>query len=136
MLQELDRTETVQRTVRTILVVEDDADTGQVFAEALSTLRPYYVYVARNSTQALAFVNHILPSLCILDYRLTPHNGIDLYDQLHAIPQLAQMPCILVSATTSKHLQLSLETRKLIFIEKPFDLDAFLHLVQHVLDEP
>jgi DNA-binding NtrC family response regulator len=135
MLEELDRTETPKRTIRTILVVEDDEDTGKFFAHAFSALTPYHVFVARNSTQALTFVNHIIPSLCILDYRLIPKSSIDLYDQLYAIPQLAQMPCILVNATSSNELQPYLETRKLIFIEKPFDLDEFLRIVHEVLNE-
>jgi CheY-like chemotaxis protein len=120
-------------TVKTILVVEDDEDNQALFIEALSLLTSYHVQVARNSTEALHFVKHIKPSLFILDYRLPNINGIELYDQLHAIPELEKIPAIIISGIASDKVARDIESRKLIRIDKPFDLDELLDTVKHAL---
>jgi CheY-like chemotaxis protein len=101
--------------------------------EAFSLLTSYHVQVARNTTEALHFVKHIKPSLFILDYRLPNMNGIELYDQLHAIPELEKIPAIIISGIASEQLTRDIESRKLIHIEKPYDLDTFLDTVKQAL---
>ena len=127
----------MQETVKTVLVVEDDEDTQAVFIEALSLLTPYTVHVTKNSSKALYFVTHTRPSLLLIDYRLPGDvNGITLYDQLHALPELESLPAIIISAHISEKLTHESESRKLIRLEKPFDLDVFLDTVKQALDEP
>lgn len=134
MLQEQEQSFTTKHgTVKTILVVEDDEDNQALFIEALSLLTSYHVQVARNSTEALHFVKHIKPSLFILDYRLPNINGIELYDQLHAIPELEKIPAIIISGIASDKVARDIESRKLIGIDKPFDLDELLDTVKHAL---
>ena len=123
----------MQDTVKTVLVVEDDEDNRLVLTEAFSLLTSYHVQVARNNTEALHFVKHIKPSLFILDYRLPNMNGIELYDQLHAIPELEKIPAIIISGIASEQLTRDIENRKLIPIEKPYDLDAFFDTVKQAL---
>lgn len=134
MFQEQEQSFTTKHgTVKTILVVEDDEDNQALFIEALSLLTSYHVQVARNSTEALHFVKHIKPSLFILDYRLPNINGIELYDQLHAIPELGKIPAIIISGIASDKVARDIESRKLIGIDKPFDLDELLDTVKHAL---
>jgi DNA-binding NtrC family response regulator len=118
---------------KTILVVEDDEDISLILTEAISMLTPYEVQVARNSTEALHFVKHSKPDLFILDYRLPPTNGIKLYDQLHALPGLENIAAIIISGITSREVTRDIESRQLIRIEKPFDLDEFLETVKQAL---
>ncbi len=122
-----------QDTVKTVLVVEDDEDTRLLFTEAISMLTPYEVQVARNSTEALHCVKHRKPDLFILDYRLPQITGIQLYDQLHALPGLEHVPAILISGIASEQVTRDIDGRKLIPIEKPFDLDGFLDTVKQAL---
>ena|SRR6266481_5922168 len=120
-------------TVKTVLVVEDDEDNRLVFTEAFSMLTPYHVQVARNGPEALKLVTHIKPDLFILDYRLLHMNGIQLYDQLHATPGLEHVPAIIISGIASEQVTRDIDSRKLIRIEKPYDLDAFLDTVKQAL---
>ena len=134
MLSEEEVPGAAQLTAKTILVVEDDEDTRAVFLEALSLLPPYTVHVTKNSSEALQFVTHTRPSLLLLDYRLPGNvNGITLYDQLHALPELESIPAIIISAHISETLTHESESRKLIRLEKPFDLDVFLDTIMQAL---
>jgi CheY-like chemotaxis protein len=134
MLQEEERPITAERlAVKTILIVEDDEDTQAFFTEALSLLTPFRVQVVRDGNEALHFATQIKPSLFILDFRLPKMNGIQLYDQLHATPELENIPAIIISAMADEQITRQLEGRKLIHIEKPFDLDAFLDTVTQAL---
>ncbi len=120
-------------TVKMVLIVEDDEDNRQVFTEAFALLPSYHVQAVRSSQEALTFVKHIKPSLFILDYRLPQTNGIELYDQLHALPGLETIPAIIISGIKSEQVARDIESRKLIRIEKPYDLDEFLDTVKQVL---
>ena len=120
-------------TVKIVLIVEDDEDNRQVFTEAFALLTSYHVQAVRSSQEALTFVKHIKPSLFILDFRLPQTNGIELYDQLHALPGLENIPAIIISGIKSEQVARDIESRKLIRIEKPFDLDAFLDTVKQAL---
>jgi CheY-like chemotaxis protein len=133
MLQEEEMTSITKHNAKTILVVEDDADNRELYTEAFALLTPYHVKVVRNGSQALTFVKHIKPSLFLLDTRLPGMNGIDLYDQLHSTPGLELIPAIIISSVSSEEVTDQIESRKLILIEKPFDLDDVLSTVATVL---
>ncbi len=125
--------EAAKPTAKTILIVEDDEDNRLIYQEALSTLTQYQFHLARNSTEALHFVVHSKPDLFILDYRLPQMNGIQLYDQLHALPGLEDTSAILISAASHEQLIRDIESRKLLHVEKPFDLDDFLETIEQAL---
>jgi len=131
MLQEEKLTVTAKNDgVKIILVVEDDHDTQGFFSEALSMLTPYHIQIVRNATEALDRVKQIKPNLFLLDYHLPKMNGIELFDCLHAIPELENIPAVIISATTTEHMKREIEGRKLKYIEKPFDLDVFLGTIE------
>ena len=123
----------MHNTGKTLLVVADDPAQQMLFTETFSRLTPYHVQVVPNSTEAFHFVQHIKPSLFLLDYRLSGMSGIDLYDHLHATPGLERIPAILMSGVSSEQLTGEVERRKLILIEKPFDLDDVLSTIATVL---
>ncbi len=133
LLQEEELSVAAKPDAKTILVVEDDEDTRLLFTEAFSMLTPYEVQVARNSTEALHFVKHRKPDLFILDYRLPQTNGIELYDQLHTIPGLENIPAIIISGIASDQVTRDIDSRKLLRIDKPFDLDEFLDVIKQAL---
>jgi CheY-like chemotaxis protein len=133
MLDEEEIPVAAKPAAKTILIVEDDEDNRLVYNKVLSALTHYHIHMARNSTEAVHFVEHIKPDVCILDYRLPHMNGMQLYDQLHARPGLEDMPAILISAASTDQLKRDIESRKLIHLEKPFDLDEFLDTIEQVL---
>jgi CheY-like chemotaxis protein len=125
----------LEEHMKIIIVVEDDDDTLTVLALTLSETTQFQVYPVKSGLDALQLVTQIRPDLFILDYRLPEMSGIQLYDQLHAIPRLENIPAIIVSATTSGPLIAEAESRRLVRLEKPFDMDEFVATIKQVLDQ-
>lgn len=120
-------------TVKTILLVEDDSNIGEVFEQVITQETPYLVMLAGDSLIALDMVKSIKPSLFILDYQLPHMNGIQLYDRLHAIKELEQVPAMMMSASLPRA---ELEQRTILGMNKPIDLDEFLQAIERLIESP
>jgi DNA-binding NtrC family response regulator len=113
-----------------ILIVEDDAATGEVLSLAIRQETNHRPQLTTTGREALQLVQRIQPDLIILDYRLPDMNGIALYDQFQSIETLKSIPVILMSAARRFD---EMKSRKMTFIDKPFDLDDFLKTVERLL---
>ncbi len=116
--------------MKTILVVEDDADVGDFLVRAILLESPYQAKLVSDGFQALKTVRSLKPNLFLLDYQLPSMNGIELYDRLHAIKELADIPAIVFSANPP--LQ-KVRDRKLVCLKKPVELDDLLHTIDELL---
>ncbi len=133
MLLEEERSLTVKHHTKLILVVEDDEDHRELYSQAFGLVTPYHVQVVRSGPQALHFVEHVKPNLFILDYRLPGMNGLDLYDQIHSTPGLERIPAIIISSVSSEEASHEIESRHLLRVDKPFDLDELLVTIKEAL---
>ncbi len=115
---------------KTILLVEDDVDIGEVFVQVITQETPYQAVLVADGIEALHAVADITPNLFILDYRLPYMNGLELYDRLRAIEALEKVPAIMMSADLP---QQELHKRKMLGIHKPIDLDEFLQVIEEIL---
>jgi DNA-binding response OmpR family regulator len=113
-----------------ILVVEDDDSIGSMLVEALSQETPYKAMLVTDGFQALQAAHSIRPSLFITDYRLPRMDGIELYDKLRSIKELANTPAIIMSAFLPEE---EVRKRQLVSLNKPFDLDELLDTIERVL---
>jgi CheY-like chemotaxis protein len=136
MLREQQITARQPVTGKTLLVVEDDLDNRELFTLALVSLTSYHVLSADSPATALRLISHSKPDLFLIEYRLPDMNGLALYDQLHAIPGLEDVPALLINAGLSDGVRHEAEQRKLLMLEKPFDLDDFLHTIHRMLGQP
>ena len=125
-----DSTQDRQATVKTILVIEDDVNIGDVFMQAIAQETSYMAVLASNAEEALNIVKTLKPSLFILDYQLPNTNGLELYDQLHAMKELEHVPAIMLSARLPRQ---ELQKRNIIGMHKPIDLDDFLQAIEKLL---
>ncbi len=123
---------TSQPEIKTILVVEDDADVGEFFALALKQETPYQSLLVSNGFEALKLVNTIKPNLFVLDYQLPSMNGLELYDHLHTIPGLEDVPALFMSANLPTG---ELKKRRVYYIKKPFELEELLQTIENLLAE-
>lgn len=117
--------------LHTVMIVEDDVHIGAFLVEAITGETPYHALLVANGIEALETVKHLKPSLLILDYHLPGIDGIELYDRVHAMPEMQQIPAIMMSARLP---QRELEQREIVGINKPFDLDDFLQQVKDLLE--
>ncbi len=121
---------------KTILIVEDDPDTGLVFVSALKQYTLLSPLLAQSGSEALHMVQKRKPDLLLLDYLLGGMDGIELSDQLHRISGLEAVPTIVMSAATmSLEREEQFRTRQIVFLRKPFDLDVLFETIESLLTE-
>lgn len=125
-----DNTTLSEEERRTILIVEDDNDLGEILALGLPTELDYRILRVHHAYEALHVVKTLTPVLFLIDYQLPSMTGLQLYDQLQRSPRLANIPTILMSANLPIQ---EVAKRKIVGIEKPFDLDQLLHLIEQLL---
>ena len=126
------RAERKAAPMKTILVVEDDVDIGAFLSLAIAQETTYQTIVVTEGEQALETVSHVPVDLLLLDYTLPTMNGIELYDQLHAMPGLEALPAILFTASLAKHHKV-IEQRQIIGLGKPIELDELLETLRMLL---
>ncbi len=117
-------------SVKTILLVEDDANIGEVLVQAISQETSHLALLVSDGFEALNTVKGIRPNLFILDYHLPDMNGIELYDHLHAIETLQGTPALMMSARLPEK---ELAQRHIPGMNKPLDLDDFLQKIEELL---
>ena len=123
---------------KTILIVEDHEETGQLLAEVLTSEGPSSPVVVESWSRALQVVTSLEVDLCMLDDALPDGNGLDLYDQLRAISAFGATPVLfLTAATITEQQQQAFLQRQLAVVAKPFDLETLLQAIaQHLLSLP
>ena len=125
-----------QEPSKTIVVVEDDHYTRNLFKLLLSEETPYTVLPLRNGVETLAAIEELIklkPNLFLLDYRLPPMNAISLYDRLHAIKELEHVPAIIITADRPGPSSEELKKRNLTLIYKPFNVNDLLMVVDQII---
>jgi CheY-like chemotaxis protein len=127
-----DKTDILEKhiPVKSILLVEDDESIGEVLVQAITQETSYIVTLARNGQDALKSVEQIKPQLLILDYQLPRMNGLELYDRLHDMQELQDVPTIMISARLPRQ---ELKKRQITAMNKPIDLDDFLQTIEQFL---
>ncbi len=115
---------------KTILVVEDDREIGEVIIEVLLEETLYHAYLVMNAHEAMRVIKDMKPDLLLLDYQLPSMTGLQLFDQINMTEGLQGIPTIMMSANLPWS---ELEKRGILGLEKPFDLDDFVGLVKKLL---
>ena len=124
-------TETLVRG-KTVLLVEDDLDIGEFLLQIIGEETSFHALLATNGFEALHLIHEIAPDLFLLDYQLPRMNGIELYDRLHTIQGLEDIPAIMISARLPKQ---EIEKRSLVGMNKPFELGELLDTIDHLMEE-
>jgi UDP-3-O-acyl N-acetylglucosamine deacetylase len=122
----------------TILVVDDEANIRHTLRGVLSD-EGYDVVEAQDGRRALELLEHELPKLAIVDIWMPEMDGIELVSRMRQ--QAPEVPVIVISG----HGTIDTAVRVIRmgafdFLEKPFQLDALLRMVDRALggtaDEP
>jgi CheY-like chemotaxis protein len=126
-----------QFTAKTILLVEDDEDTREFLAVAIATETAYHILSMGSGLETLQSLDEVLarrPVLLMLDYRLPSMTALDLYYRLRTIPELENVPAIIITADP-----LNIETRRtfkelnIAVLEKPFDLNELISFIEQAV---
>src|SRR5688572_4838324 len=112
----------IMRTVKSILLVEDDLDDQEFFVEALNEIEYTSLYgIANNGEEALEKLNNnTLPDLIFMDIHMPRMNGIECLSKIAQSKPINSIPVIFLSTAI-----LQIEKVRTLgargFIEKPSD---------------
>ena len=82
---------------QTIVIVEDDPETANMFGEMVRLLG-YQVSYAHKGGQAVGLIAETKPSAVLLDWKLPDISGLEVMQLLNKDAQLAKIPVIMISA--------------------------------------
>jgi diguanylate cyclase (GGDEF)-like protein len=116
-----------------LLLIEDNADTREALALLLEH-HGYAVRSAENGADALAQVIRQPPDLMITDLEMPVLSGFDLLRELRAVPALADIPVIVLSAHHAPEERVAgLDLGADDFLAKPVHLDELLARIRRQL---
>jgi len=119
-------------TVKTVLIVEDDADIGEALTAILQDTTPYEVIRVSDGFAALKVVRTLIAQLVLLDYLLPGMDGLECLTRLRESKGMERTPVILMSAAFPKGIEVRPD---LVFLEKPFEMDTLLDLIRQLLEK-
>ena len=118
---------------RTVLVVEDDALTGEMVAKNLK-LEGYRVESARNGEEGLQKVKEATPDLILLDVLLPKLDGWEVLTRLRDDPQNKDIPVIMLTALSDERSKIQgLRGGADDYVTKPFSSLELIARVEAVL---
>lgn len=114
---------------KTILVVDDEPDTTEMFAEMMR-LSGYQVLKAYGGHQTLNLVANERPDAVVLDWMMPDLSGLEVLKSMRHDPRLADIPVVMVSAKTMQaDVDAGLQAGASVYLKKPV---AFKDLIQAV----
>ncbi len=122
--------EQINNTMKTILLVEDDAIISELLTQMIIQETPYQVFSVPDGLEALKLVENVKPQLFILDYWLPFMQGIEVFDRLHDMQGLEKVPAIMLSVNAPVS---EIKQRHMTYIRKPFDLSKLLDTIHRLL---
>ena len=119
-----------------VLIVDDDPDILEVVRLRV-TRAGHPVLCARSGPEAIALVTrHGAPEVAVLDVNMPQMSGHELLRQLRALPGLADMPAIFLSAQVSPADVEAGRALGAAYLTKPFVATALLNAIERATRPP
>ncbi len=117
------------QTEKTVVVVEDEADAAEMFAEMMR-VNGFRVIKSYSSGPAIGLITNEMPDVVILDIMMPDISGLEVLRFMRREPKLAGIPVIVVSAKSMpSDIKTGLDAGASIYLTKPV---GFLDLKQAV----
>ena len=117
-----------------IIIVDDDLDIPHILAEILASLG-HRVRVAHDGREGLEMLHEELPDALILDVEMPKLTGPEMvYRMIVEDLGMQNIPVVLVSGIVGL-TDIARRVGTPYFMEKPFDLDRLLAILQNALAE-
>jgi two-component system, OmpR family, response regulator len=117
---------------RTILIVDDDLAMQTVLEIALRE-SGYQVILASDGQEGVDKLMTLKPDLVICDIMMPQMDGVETFQQIKEQLQDNGIPIFIMTALNRKPWFADLEAEGAVIIQKPFDIDKFLGLVNDML---
>ncbi len=109
----------------TVMIVEDESHLAGLLSDVLKAAG--YEVVLTTGSRAAERAFEMLPVAIVMDYSLPGMNGAQVVEQIRG--SLAAPPPALLVTGLSNVRELAEEAGFEAFLRKPFDVDAFVHLI-------
>jgi CheY-like chemotaxis protein len=117
----------------TILLIEDYADTRQMISMLLRR-RGYNVIEAEDGVEGVLKACWKNPDLILMDLALPEMDGVEATRRIHAMPRLAEIPIIVLSAYLNDDVEKDVRDAGCVeLFPKPFDAESFLQCIEVTL---
>jgi CheY-like chemotaxis protein len=114
---------------RTVLIVEDEPDAAEMFAEMMR-VSGFRVVKSYSSGPAIQLISAEMPDVVILDVMMPDISGLEVLRYIRQEPKLAKIPVIVVSAKSMpSDIKIGLDAGASIYLTKPV---GFLDLKEAV----
>src|SRR5512133_2243438 len=114
---------------RTVIVVEDEADAAEMFAEMMR-VNGFRVIKSFSSGPAINLIASELPDVVILDVMMPDISGLEVLKYMRGEPNLAKIPVIVISAKSMPaDIKTGMDAGASVYLTKPV---GFLELKQAV----
>ncbi len=114
---------------RTVLIVEDEPDAAEMFAEMMR-VSGFRVVKSHSSGPAINLMSSEMPDVVILDVMMPDVSGLEVLRFMRQEPKLAKIPVIVVSAKSMpSDIKTGLDAGASIYLTKPV---GFLDLKEAV----
>lgn len=118
---------------KTILIVDDNADTRLVLSTRLKA-HHYHTVFAADALQAMSVALKERPDAILLDLGLPGGNGLMVLQRLKANTPLSCIPVIIVTAEEPQVAEARcIEAGAVAFLQKPVDQDKLIAAVQQAV---
>lgn len=118
----------------TILVIDDDLALQTVLDIALREAG-YEVELASDGEEGIAKLRTVNPSLLISDIMMPTLDGVETFQRIKEQLQDNGIPIFIMTALNRKPWFADLEAEGAVIIQKPFDVDQLVNLVDDMLSQ-
>ena len=119
---------------KTIVVMDDDLALQMVLEIALRE-SGYDVVLANNGADGLKLLETIKPALIISDIMMPQMDGVETFGRLRERLQDEGIPILILTALNRKPWFSELEDEGAVIMQKPFEVDELLNLINTILDD-
>ena len=118
---------------KTIIIVEDEPDTAEMFAEMLR-LNGYRVLTTYGGTAAIALISKEKVDAVVLDLMMPDLSGLEVLSYMRRDPRLARVPVMIVSAKgLPADVRQGLQAGASIYLTKPVAYQDFIDALEKAL---
>lgn len=122
-----------RRSLKRILLVEDDPDIRTVTSLALGSFGGFDVLTCASAQEAVECAGDFHPDLILLDVMMPGMDGVDALLALREIPAMASVPVVFLTARVQPHeVARYRDLGSLAVIPKPFEPTALADTIRAI----
>jgi CheY-like chemotaxis protein len=118
---------------KTVIIVEDEPDTAEMFAEMVR-LTGLQVLKSLGGVRAIDLIAEKKPAAVLLDIMMPDVSGLEVLRFMHRDPRLSKIPVIIVSAKSlPSDIKTGLEAGASSYLTKPVSYADLRHALEEVV---